>query len=162
MLAQKIYHGIGSLLNLLHLNLKRSYNLLALVISVSSIMYFLYAWLSASQKSLSLQLMLHKNPSLTVTAIVAGINIIVAYSLWNYRNQIMKDRNSFEIALISLIIQQICLGNIIAVLFATSSLYYRSEIKLNRSKKLGGLISAVTVTTIIYAFCLWVMFRLKF
>lgn len=162
MLIEKICDSIGFLLNFLHLTLKRSYDLLTLMLGISSVVYFLYAGIISSQKKISIQNLSHVNPSITMILIIGGLNLIIAYSLWNFRNDVLSDHTIFEITIFAVMIQQLAMGNVLVFLFSLSCLFFHTEVEQNNIHKLGKLIVAVIIATIIYAFCILVMVKLKF
>lgn len=157
---KKLDGGIGFLLRLMRINLSRAYYSLIIIMGISPIAYFLYVLMNANQKSTSVLEILNGSPYATVMIIVSCMDIIVGYSLWNFRKQLLNNRTAFIMTLLVIAVQQLLLGNIISAVGALASIYFREDVPKVSKASYGGLIAVLSVISIMYVFCLWMIARL--
>lgn len=152
--------GIGYILKLMRLNLNRAYYSLIIIMMVSPIAYFMYVLMNANQKSMTVLKMLNRSPYSAVMIIVACLDIIVGYSLWNFRKQLLNNRTAFVSMLLVITIQQLLLGNVVGAISALASVYFRENVSKCTNANYGGLITMLSIISLMYIFCLWMITRL--
>ena len=92
----KVSNYFQSLAQLLHLNLKRVFYTIILILALVPLAYVLFLMLNAAKEGLSITGVMKERPTIAILSIVAGLDVMCGYSLWMIREQVLADRRLYQ------------------------------------------------------------------
>jgi hypothetical protein len=116
--------------------------------------------MNANQKSQSVIAALISSPYATVMLIVALLDVVCAYTMWNFKKIILLHRDVFRSVMIVLTTIQLLLGNVILFVVGLACLYFSKHIPKQKFVKFNQVKAMLGVTSISYLFCLAIIIKL--
>ena len=159
-LSKKIAHLISEGFKISHLNLKRSYTAFTAILGIIPVAYFLYLLMNANQKSQSVITTLSISPYATVMLIVTLLDVVCAYTMWNFKKVILQHRDVFCSVMIVQTTSQLVLGNVILFGVGLACLYFLNQVPKQKFVKFNQARVMLGVTSIFYLFCLAIIIKL--
>ena len=154
----KVSNYFQSLAQLLHLNLKRVFYTIILILALVPLAYVLFLMLNAAKEGLSITGVMKERPTIAILSIVAGLDVMCGYSLWMIREQVLADRLLYQMILIGVLITQLFVSNLLVAGAAVAGLMFSGQIQntdaiLPKSK----VIVPMSLLTFGYVFCMAMM-----
>ncbi|MGX9224872.1 hypothetical protein ACWWTD_14825 [Lactiplantibacillus plantarum] len=159
-LSKKIAHLISEGFKISHLNLKRSYTAFTAILGIIPVAYFLYLLMNANQKSQSVITTLSSSPYATVMLIVTLLDVVCAYTMWNFKKVILQHRDVFCSVMIVQTTIQLLLGNVLLFVVGLACLYFLNQVPKQKFVKFNQARVMLGVTSIFYLFCLAIIIKL--
>ena len=154
----KVSNYFQSLAQILHLNLKRTFYTIILILALVPLAYALFLMLNATKEGLSLTDIMRQRPTIAILSIVAGLDIMCGYSLWMIREQVLADRRLYRIILIGILITQLLVNNLLVAGAAIAGLMFSGQVQNNNADMhKGKVIVPICLLTIGYVFCMAMM-----
>lgn len=127
-----------------------------IILLLTPILAFIYLKLILGGQSQSFKTVLRNNPLISIMIIVALIDLMFSYYLWQYHQQIIDQKKFLKTIYLVLLISQILLGNIFLVILASLGLYQLKEVKKATAtiKPLKTFPFFLTFFAIIYVLCI--------
>ena len=154
-----IGHLLRNLLRFIHLNLKTSFNSVMVILVGSPIVYGLFLYMNAATSSMSVTKVMEKSPYIGIMTIVAFLDLIIGYSLWMHREDILQDRVTFRMIMSAILLQQIMVGNIFVSVAAAASLVFSKEVPLNKKSSKPKHVAPVVAMSIMFLLCFTMIMR---
>lgn len=158
--SKKLSHVIAEGFKIVHLNLKRSYTALIAILGIIPVAYIFYILMNANQKSESVVTALSSSPYATVMLIVALLDVICAYVMWNFQRILLTHRDFYKSSMILLAISQLLLGNIILFVVGLACLYFSSQVPNHKFEKYNQVKVILGIIGTSYLFCLVIIIKL--
>ncbi|BDZ32304.1 hypothetical protein [Lactiplantibacillus brownii] len=159
-LNKKISNWIAAGFKVAHLNLVRSYQAFIAILGIIPIAYLLYILMNANQKSQTVVVALTASPYATVMLIVALLDVVCAYTLWNFRQVMLQHRRVFKCTMILLTVAQLLLGNVILFVVGLACLFFSNQVPDQKFAKFSQVKVMLYLTSVAYLFCLVIIIRL--
>ena len=148
----KVSNYFQSLAQILHLNLKRTFYTIILILALVPLAYALFLMLNATKEGLSLTDIMRQRPT------IASLDIMCGYSLWMIREQVLADRRLYRIILIGILITQLLVSNLLVAGAAIAGLMFSGQVQNNNADMhKGKVIVPICLLTIGYVFCMAMM-----
>jgi len=116
--------------------------------------------MNANQKSQSVITALSSSPYATVMLIVALLDVVCAYTMWNFKKVILQHRDVFCSVMIVHTTIQLLLGNVILFVVGLACLYFLNQVPKQKFVKFNQARVMLGVTSIFYLFCLAIIIKL--
>lgn len=130
-----------------------------IILLLTPILAFIYLGLLLGDHKQSLKTILQGNPLISIMLIVALVDLMFSYYLWQYHDRIIDQRPSLKAIYLILLISQILLGNIFLVVLASLGLYQLKAVKKTISPPLKSQWFFLGFFIVIYTLCIIMLAR---
>lgn len=159
-LNKKVTDLIAAGFKVIHLNLNRAYNALIAILGLIPVAYLGYVLMNANQHSQNMATTLTASPYATVMLIVSLLDVVSAYTLWNFRSLLLQHRGLFRRTMGLLTVLQLLIGNVVLVVAGLACLYFSKQIPDPDYPKHQQITVILSVMSFMYVFCLLVIVKL--
>ncbi|KAB1964925.1 hypothetical protein [Lacticaseibacillus paracasei] len=151
---ERVSNYFQSFAEMLHLNLKRIFYGIILILSLVPLAYALFLMLNAAKEGLSVMGVMQQRPTIAILSIVAGLDIMSGYSLWMARKRVLSNRRLYQLVLVSVLVTQLLVSNFLVAGAALVGLLFSRQIgatKLLAHK--SSVAVPISLLSLGYVFC---------
>lgn len=118
MVKQKKFSFIDKIISMTNLNAQKILNVYSYVLLIFPIAFWILINLQALLVKTNLKRLLHNNPLMLVGIIISIIDFVFGYYLMLNKKNILSDRFSYKITMLSQMICQLLVGNVLCFFLA--------------------------------------------
>ncbi|KRL44733.1 hypothetical protein [Lacticaseibacillus manihotivorans] len=159
-IKQKASGYLHELARFLHLDQRRLFYGVVAVLMLLPVAFLAFLAVNATMESMSIIAVLKAKPLIAALSIIAGLDMLVGYTLWMARQDILADRTTFRWVISAVVLSQLFVSNVLVAIAGTFALAFSGKqtvqhVKANVKVKLisAGLLG-------VYGLCLWLVMTL--
>lgn len=159
-IKQKSSGYLHDMARFLHLDQRRLFYGVVAVLMLLPVAFLAFLAVNATMESMGIIAVLKAKPLTAALSIIAGLDMLVGYTLWMARNEILADRTTFRWVIGAVVLSQLLVSNVLVAVAGAFSLAFsgkQATQQVTASFKLKLIAGSMLG---LYGLCMWLVMTL--
>lgn len=146
----------------MHLNAKKIINWYSYILFIAPLLFWALIAMRSGASRESIQSIIMKQPVVAIGTIIAIVDFVLGYYLLLNKKKFMVNRQTYRFFMVSQLIGQIVVGNLLCAILAVLGMYKATALKKTQDNVNPVIIAISIASAVILAGCLVLILLLEF
>lgn len=146
----------------MHLNAKKIINWYSYILFIAPLLFWALIAMRSGASRESIQSIIMKQPVVAIGTIIAIVDFVLGYYLLLNKKKFMVNRQTYRFFMVSQLIGQIAVGNLLCAILAILGMYKATALKKTQDNVNPVIIAISIASAVILAGCLVLILLLEF
>lgn len=146
----------------MHLNAKKIINWYSYILFIAPLLFWALIAMRSGASRESIQSIIMKQPVVAIGTIIAIVDFVLGYYLLLNKKKFMVNRQTYRFFMVSQLIGQIVVGNLLCAILAILGMYKATALKKTQDNVNPVIIAISIASAVILAGCLVLILLLEF
>lgn len=146
----------------MHLDAKKIINWYSYILFIAPLLFWALIAMRSGASRESIQSILSKQPVVAIGTIIAIVDFVLGYYLLLNKKKFMVNRQTYRFFMVSQLIGQIVVGNLLCAILAILGMYKATALKKTQDNVNPVIIAISIASAVILAGCLVLILLLEF
>lgn len=159
---RKVSNFLGRMTQGMHLDTKKILTWYSYILFIALLLFWALIAMRSAASGQSLRLIIMKQPAVAIGTIIAIVDFVLGYYLLLNRQKLLLNRQTYRFLMISQLIGQVFVGNLLCVILAILGMYKAKSLKKTQDSVNPIIITASLVSAILLFGCFMLILLLEF
>lgn len=159
---QKVENFFGRMTQSMHLDAKKIISWYSYILSIAPLLFWALIAMRSGASRESIQSIIMKQPAVAIGTIIAIVDFVLGYYLLLNKKKFMVNRQTYRFFMVSQLIGQIVVGNLLCAVLAVLGMYKATALKKTQDNVNPVIIAISIVSVVLLACCLVLILLLEF
>lgn len=146
----------------MHLDAKKIISWYSYILFIAPLLFWALIAMRSGASSESIQSIIMKQPAVAIGTIIAIVDFVLGYYLLLNKKKFMVNRQTYRFFMVSQLIGQIVVGNLLCAILAVLGMYKATALKKTQDNVNPVIIAISVVSAVLLACCLVLILLLEF
>ncbi|GAA0037746.1 hypothetical protein EFR95_05780 [Lactobacillus amylovorus] len=159
---QKVENFFGRMTQSMYLDAKKIINWYSYILFIAPLLFWALIAMRSGASRESIQSIIMKQPVVAIGTIIAIVDFVLGYYLLLNKKKFMVNRQTYRFFMVSQLIGQIVVGNLLCAILAVLGMYKATALKKTQDNVNPVIIAISIASAVILAGCLVLILLLEF